>query len=143
MRGFVFDLCTRFEDSPLCFRGDYFRDLVAHPGGESCGPRYLHHGEASNKVWGKPKFVLSLDYKLEVSVGKWHTRRLPGGGILLRISKWMREGEVYHAVSSLPYYLSYFWLFVIQVESAALFCKPTPYSVQIVCWYMLHRSRGK
>ena len=33
IRGFVFGLCTHYEDSSLCFRGDYFRGLVDHPGG--------------------------------------------------------------------------------------------------------------
>ena len=58
---------------------------------------------------------------MEVSGGEWHTQRLPGGGILLCIGKWTQEGEVHHGVSSLLYDLSYFWLFMIRVESAAFF----------------------
>jgi hypothetical protein len=113
MRGFAFGLCTRYEDSCLCFQGDYFRDLVARMGGSPVAHvAFTVARRAPGYVVSQILFRVWI-YKLEISVGEWHTRRSPGGGIFLRFGKWTWEGDVYRGVGSLPYYLSYFWLFVI------------------------------
>ena len=54
----------------------------------------------------------------------WHTRRLPGGGVLMGVGKLAQEGKVYRGVGSLPYclgYLFFFLLFIIRVESSGLY----------------------
>jgi len=41
----------------------------------------------------------------------WHTRRLPGGGVLMGVGKLAQEGKVYRGVGSLPYCLGYLFFF--------------------------------